>query len=279
MIGISSDSTCDLSPELIAKYGIHIISLSIVMGDKVFKDGQDITPAELFRYVDEHGEICQTAAVNLYEYVEHFQRLREKYDSVVHISLGSGFSSSHQNAKLAALEVPGVYVVDSHNLSTGTGLLVLQAAELVQQGLPAEEVARILQEDAAKVEASFVLDRLDYMARGGRCSAVTAQGARLLKLRPSIEVVDGKMVVGRKFRGKLEKCLLDYVEARLAGRTDLDLTRIFVTHSGCSEEIVEAVKEKVLELAPFEEVLITTAGCTISNHCGPNTLGILFNSA
>lgn len=279
MIGISSDSTCDLSPELIAKYGINIISLSIVMGDKVFKDGQDITPKELFRYVDENGEICQTAAVNVFEYVEHFKGLREKYDAVVHISLGSGFSSSHQNAKLASIEVPGVYVVDSHTLSTGTGLLVLQAAELVEQGHSAEDVARIVQEDAARVEASFVLDRLDYMARGGRCSAVTAQGARLLRLRPSIEVVDGKMVVGRKFRGKLEKCLLDYVESRLGDRTDLDLSRIFITHSGCSEEIVEAVKQKVLELAAFEEVLITTAGCTISNHCGPNTLGILFKSA
>ena len=140
MIGISSDSTCDLSAELIAKYGINIISLSIVMGDKVFKDGQDITPKELFRYVDENGEICQTRG-ECVQYVEHFKGLREKYDAVVHISLGSGFSSSHQNAKLASLEVPGVYVVDSHNLSTGTGLLVLQAAELVEQGHSAEDVA------------------------------------------------------------------------------------------------------------------------------------------
>jgi len=279
MICISSDSTCDLSPELIAKYGIHIIPLSIVMGDKVFKDGQDITPEDLFRYVEENGQTCQTAAVNLFEYVKHFQDLRAKYDAVVHISLGSGFSSSHQNAKLAAMEVDNVYVVDSENLSTGTGLLVCQAAELAAAGHSAEEICSTLQEDAKKIEASFLLNRLDYLARGGRCSAVTAQGARILQLRPCIEVVNGKMVVGRKFRGKLEKCLVDYVMARLKDRADLDRRRIFITHSGCSPAIVEAVTEAVKACADFEEVLETTAGCTISNHCGPNTLGILFKTA
>lgn len=278
MICISSDSTCDLSAELIAKYGIHTIPLSIVVGDRVYKDGRDITPAELFSFV-EHGESCQTAAVNVFEYVEYFQELRKQYEAAVHISLGSGFSSSHQNAKLAAQEVEGVYVVDSQNLSTGTGLLVLQAAELAQAGRSAAEIAEIIAAEAAKVEASFVLSRLDYMAKGGRCSAITAQGARILKLRPSIEVVDGKMVVGRKFRGKLVKCLTDYVQARLEGRTDLDLKRIFITHSGCDPDVVAAVKAEVERWADFDEILETTAGCTISNHCGPDTLGILFKRA
>lgn len=278
MLCISSDSTCDLSAELVAQYGIHTIPLSIVVGDRVFKDGQDIVPEQLFRYV-ESGQACQTAAVNVFEYVKYFQDLRKQYEAVVHISLGSGFSSSHQNAKLAALEVSNVYVVDSQNLSTGTGLLVLQAAELAHAGRSAEEISEIIAADAGKVEASFVLSRLDYMARGGRCSAITAQGARILKLRPSIEVVDGRMVVGRKFRGKLEKCLIDYVEARLIDRTDLDLTRVFITHSGCSPEIVAAVKETVAGCARFSQVLETIAGCTISTHCGPDTLGILFKRA
>ncbi len=278
MICISSDSTCDLSADLIAKFGIHIIPLSIVVGDQVFKDGQDITPEGLFNFV-ENGQSCQTAAVNVFEYIQFFQDLRKKYDAVVHVSLGSGFSSSHQNAKLAALEVPGVHVVDSQSLSTGTGLLVCQAAELAERGFSPEQISEIIARDAGKVEASFVLSRLDYMAKGGRCSAITARGARILKLRPSIEVMDGKMVVGRKFRGKLLKCLTDYVQSRLEGRTDLDLTRVFITHSGCDPEVVEAVRQEVTRWAGFREVLETTAGCTISNHCGPDTLGILFKRA
>jgi len=248
------------------------------VGDRVYKDGRDITPEGLFSFVDA-GENCRTAAVNVFEYIEYFRRLRQTYEKVVHVSLGSGFSSSHQNAKLAAAEVDGIYVVDSENLSTGTGLLVCRAAELAQAGRSAEEICEAVTAAVPKVETSFILSRLDYMAKGGRCSGITAQTARILQLRPCIEVVDGKMVVGRKYRGKLSKCLTEYVRHRLEGRSGLDLSRIFITHTVSDREVVEEVKETLAGLAGFQEVLETTAGCTIANHCGPDTLGILFMRA
>lgn len=275
MVRISADSTCDLSPELVEKFGIVIIPLSITVDDQVFKDGVDLTPAELIAHV-EAGRHCQTGAVNVYEYQKHFQELTAQGDEVVHISLGSGFSSCYNNALLASQDFPGVKVVDSQNLSTGSGHLVYEAALLAAQGKSAAEIAAELERLVPRIDASFIIDQLDYLARGGRCSSITAYGARILRMKPSIEVRDGAMIVGRKYRGNFEKAVKLYVQDRLEQDGNLDPCRAFITPVRCSDELVQAVKSLLEEKDYFEEIIITEAGCTITNHCGPNTLGVLF---
>ena len=275
-IKLTADSTCDLSQELIRKMGVTILPLSILKGDQAYRDGLEIMPQDIYHYTDTTGKTCKTAAVNTADYQEVFEKYSKDYDGLIHISISSEFSSCYQNACLAAEGYPGVHVVDSRNLSTGSGHLVLEAWDRIQAGLEAGEIARQLRELTQKVEASFVIDTLDYLHKGGRCSSVAALGANLLKLKPCIEVRDGKMQVGKKYRGSYDRCILQYVTDRLQGREDLDLHRIFVTHSGCQPQLVEAVKQRVQQLQPFQEVLETTAGCTISSHCGPNTLGVLF---
>ncbi|GFR37869.1 hypothetical protein PRECH8_11650 [Insulibacter thermoxylanivorax] len=276
MIKITADSTCDLSPEIIESLGIQIVPLHIVVGDKTFDDGVNIKPEDIFRYTEEEGIHCKTAAANLFEYTNLFQELSSQYEAVIHINISSEFSSSHQNAKMAAAEFDNVYVVDSRNLSTGSGHLVMDAALMAKEGYSAEEICRKLEETAAKVEASFVIDKLDYLHKGGRCSGLEAFGAKLLQIKPCIEVVDGKMQVGKKYRGNLARCLDNYVKDRLSGRTDIDYSRIFITYSSIPEDVLEKVKESVASFGPFEEIIVTRAGCTITSHCGPNTLGILF---
>ena len=276
MIKISADSTCDLSPEIIEKYDITITPLSIVVGDQTFKDGVDITPRDVFRFVDEENKSCNTTAVNLYEYQRHFQKFASQYEAVIHICIGSGFSSCYHNASLAAQDFSNVYVVDSMNLSSGSGHLVYDAALMASEGMEPQEIFEKLQALVPKIEASFVIDRLDYLAKGGRCSSITAQSARILRLKPCINVIDGKMTVGRKYRGSFEKALQGYVRDRLENRNDIDYSRIFITHPSCKPEIVALVRETIQQYGDFQEIIETRAGCTVSNHCGPNTLGILF---
>lgn len=275
MIKISADSTCDLSAQIIEDYDISLVPVNVIVDEESFRDGVDITPQELFKYVEEEGKSCKTAAVNVFEYQNHFQELSSKYEAVIHISLGSGFSSCHQNAYLAAQNFSNVYVIDSQNLSTGQGHLVYEAARMAREGLEPQKICQKLEEMIPRVETSFVIDQLDYLQKGGRCSVLTAQGAKLLRLKPCIELAEGRMTVGKKYRGSFAKCLEKYVVDRLSNRTDIDYSRIFITHAACSQEIVNMVKETVEKLADFQEVIITEAGCTVSTHCGPNTLGIL----
>lgn len=276
-VKIISDSTCDLSADLLEKYDIAITPLMVTCRDNSYKDGVDITPDDIYAYVAESGKLPKTSAINVGEYIDVFRHWREQGYDIVHFSISSGFSSTYQNACIAAEEVGGVYVVDSQNLSTGQGLLVLRAAEMAEQGADAKTIAETCSALAPCVEASFVVDSIDYLYKGGRCSALAALGANVLKLKPCIEVKDGKMSPGKKYRGKIEKVILDYVVERLKDRTDIDKSRIFITHTRCEESTVNSVREKIKELAPdFEEILETTAGSTITTHCGPNTLGILF---
>ena len=236
-----------------------------------------ITPAEIFAHVANGGELCTTTAVSIGEYQEFFAPFAAEYDGVVHINLGSGFSSSHQNACLAAEEFDNVVAVDSQNLSTGQGLVVLKAVQLAQTAENLNQLKEALEAFTAKVEASFLIDKLEYLAKGGRCSAVAALGANLLNLKPCIDVKNGKMGVSKKYRGKYEKCLPAYVKERLEGREDLDLTMpIFITQTKVSDEGYAAVKDAVKTYGHFDTVYETIAGCTISCHCGPGTLGILF---
>ena len=275
MTRISADSTCDLSADIIEDLGISITPLSITVGDEVFRDGVDIRPKDIFSYVDE-GKTCKTGAVNIFEYQNHFQKLTANGDEVVHICLGSQFSSCYNNALLASRDFSNVTVIDSANLSTGSGHLVYEAARLAAQGMEADKIAVTLEDMVPKIDSSFIIDQLDYLAKGGRCSSVTAQGAKILRLKPSIEVRNGVMIVGRKYRGNFEKAVKLYVLDRLQQNGNLDRSRMFITHAGCHPEIVALVRSLVEENGEFEEIIVTEAGCTISNHCGPNTLGVLF---
>ncbi len=276
-VKITSDSTCDLSPELVAQYDIGILPLLITFGEKAFRDGVDTSPEDIYRYVQETGTLPKTCALNSSEYDEFFRKWTEEGYALVHFCIGGHFSSTCQNAKIAAEQFEQVYVVDSQNLSTGQGLLVLRAAELARQGLSAKEIAEACDALAPKVEASFVLDDLEYLVKGGRCSGVAAFGANLLKLKPCIEVRGGVMEPAKKYRGKIQNVFLEYVTDKLTGREDLDKSRVFITHTRCEPEWVEAALQKVQELAPdFAEVLETTAGATVTTHCGPSTLGVLF---
>ena len=275
-IKIISDSTCDLSPELLAKYDISLVPLIVMKGDQEYQDGLTITPADIFAHVAAGGRLCTTAARSVGFYQETFARYAGEYDGILHVNLSSEFSSSYQNACLAAEEFENVRVVDSRNLSTGQGLVVLKACELAKTAVSLDALKQDLDAFTQRVEASFVVDKLDYLVKGGRCSSAAALGANLLNLKPCIEVKNGKMVVGKKYRGNFTKCLRNYIHDRLQGREDLDPGMVFVTHTTISEECHDTVMEAVRSSGAFEIVCETIAGCTISCHCGPGTLGILF---
>ena len=275
-IKIISDSTCDLSAQLIAENDIALSPLTVVKNDEQFKDGMTITPADIFAHVAAGGALCSTAANSIGEYAEIYEQYAADYDGVIMITLGSGFSTCYQSACLAAEDFPNVRVVDSQNLSTGQGLVVLKACELAKTATDLDALANELRAYTEKVEASFMVDKLDYLVKGGRCSSAAALGANLLNLKPCIEVKGGKMSVGKKYRGNYAKCLGNYVKERLEGRDDIDSGTLFITQTIVSDEAYAAVKSAVAEHGKFDNVYETTAGCTISCHCGPGTLGILF---
>lgn len=275
-IKIMSDSTCDLSQELLEKYDITLVPLTIVKDGKAYADGVTITPAEIYAHVAAGGGLCSTTAMNAGEYAEWFSKYADSYDGIIHVNISSEFSSSYQNACLAAEDFDNVRVVDSRNLSTGQGLVVLQACKYAQECNDLDELQSKLQAFTEKVEASFLLDKLEYMVKGGRCSSAAALGANLLNLKPCIEVKNGKMSVVKKYRGNYAKCLASYVKDRLADRDDLERDTLFVTRTPVSDECQKAVAEAVDAYGDFENIYWTEAGCTVSCHCGPGTLGVLF---
>ena len=273
---ITADSTCDLPKALLDAHNITLMPLTVIKNDEAFKDGVTITPAEIFAHVAAGGALCSTSAPSVGDYMDLFGSLQGTCDGIVHISLGSGFSASYQNACLAAQEFDNVCVVDSMNLSTGQGHVVLKACALAKSAASLEELRSALEAFVPKVEASFLVDKLDFLVKGGRCSSAAALGANLLNLKPCIEVRDGKMTVVKKYRGNYAKCLASYVKERLADREDIDNGTLFVTQTVVSEECYTAVKDAVAAYGSFETVHETVAGCTVSCHCGPGTLGILF---
>lgn len=275
-IKIISDSTCDLSPDLIEKNDIAIVPLIVMKGDEEFLDGATITPAEIFAHVAAGGSLCSTAARSVGIYQDTFSKFADEYEGIIHINIGSGFSSSYQNACLAAEEFENVRVIDSQNLSTGQGLVVLKACELAKTAVSLDELKAQLDAFTSKVEASFLVDKLDYLVKGGRCSSAAALGANLLNLKPCIEVKNGKMAVVKKYRGSYARCLANYIKDRLDGRENVDDQTLFVTRTVVSEECYRAVMEAVRAYGNFEHVYETLAGCTVSCHCGPGTLGVLF---
>ena len=275
-IKIISDGTCDLSQEILEKYDITLVPLTVIKNGETFNDGVNITPDVIYAHVAAGGDLCSTAAVNISEYEDWFAKYADKYDGVIHINISSEFSSSHQNARLAAENFDNVRVIDSRNLSTGQGLVVLEACKLAKSCESLDEIENALNEFTGKVEASFLLDRLEYMVKGGRCSAAAALGANLLNLKPCIEVKNGKMGVVKKYRGNYAKCLANYVKDRLNDRDDLQRDTLFVTRTPVKDDCLEAVKAAVDQYADFETIYWTEAGCTVSCHCGPGTLGVLF---
>lgn len=275
-IKVLSDSTCDLSQQLLQQYDITLVPLTVVKADEQFKDGVTITPADIFNHVASGGSLCSTAAASIGEYEDIFAQYSSDYDGVILVNLGSGFSACHQNACIAAADFPNVRVIDSQNLTTGHGVVVLKACQLAETATDLDALAEELRAFTEKVEASFLVDKLDYLVKGGRCSSAAALGANLLNLKPCIDVKDGKMSVGKKYRGNYSKCLANYVKERFEGREDIDWDTLFVTKTVISDDNYDAVMEAVSTYGHFEQIHETTAGCTISCHCGPGTLGIVF---
>lgn len=276
---LSADSACDIGPILQERYDVKLFQFHILIGDKSYQDGIDIQPEDIYKLWREEGVLPKTAAITPAEYLDHFSRWTKQGYEVVHLNLGTGLTSSHQNAQVAAHKLGNVYPIDAASLSSGFGLLVVKAGELIQAGCSGVEVKRMIDAMHEKTHASFVLDTLEFMKAGGRCSAVTAFGANLLKLKVGIRVDNtkgGSMGVGKKYRGAMEKVLVEYVRDELKGREDLDLDRVFITHSGSPDSDIELAKKEVGKLANFKELFVTRASCSISSHCGPRTLGVLY---
>ncbi|MBQ8339475.1 MAG: DegV family protein [Clostridia bacterium] len=273
---IASDSTSDLNAALIARYNIQILPLSVSLGGKNYTDGVNIDPDTIYAHYEKTGELPKTAAPNVAAFEGFFSRLTADGSAVLFFTISAEMSSTYNNARLAAAEFQNVYPIDTRNLSTGGGLLVVAAAEMAESGVPAAEIAEKVTAMTKNVDASFVIDNLEFLHKGGRCSAVAAIGANLLQLKPCITVHEGKMGVGKKYRGKFGVVLEKYVADRLGDGADVISPIVFVTHAGCDAAVVDACVERVKAIVPDKQVHITRAGCTISSHCGRNTLGVLF---
>ena len=275
---ISADSTCDLPSELIKKYNIVIIPLHVVLGDDVYDDMVNIVPDDIYANFEKTGQLPKTSAVNVQEYIDTFKPYIENGCEIVHIGLGHALSTSFQHAKIAAQEFEGVYPVDSKNLSSGSGLLVLEAAEMAASGMSAAQIAEKIDSMTDKVRCNFVVDKLTYLRAGGRCSALAAMGANLLNIKPCIEVdnKDGSMAVGKKYRGSLSKVLCQYVDNKMIDFNNISKKRAFITHAGIPQETLSELVGLVEKKNYFDEILVSKASCTISSHCGPYTMGLIF---
>lgn len=274
---ITSDSTADLD-RLFSERNIPVTPLTVVIGDREGRDGTDITPDDIYKYFAETQKTPKTAAVSPESYTEFFGKHTANGAEIVHFTISSDMSACYNNACRAAEKFRGVHVIDSHNLSTGIGLQVMYAYDLAEQGLTAAEIAEKVEERKSSVQASFVVDTMDFLYRGGRCGGMSAFFASVLKIHPSIFVdpVQGKMVVGKKYMGNMTKVTLKYVGDTLEKFSDVDPAYVFITHTSASPELVEKVRERILEACPAANVISTVAGSTVTSHCGKGTLGILY---
>lgn len=275
-IKIVADSVCDLSPEIQAKYDIEIHPFIVNLGDDSFRDGVDINTSDIYNYYKSTGKVSKTAASSPAEYQDLFKKWTDAGYDVLFFTISSGFSAAYNNACLAAEDMENVYLIESANLSTGILLEIMAAGDMIESGMEAKQIAEEVRKLVPKVRASFVIDTLEFLWKGGRCSGVTALGANLLKLKPCIEVVDGKMVVGKKYRGNIDKVVPQYIKDRLEASPKVVKRRAFITHTFTDMKVVDEAVKQVKATGKFDEVLTTQAGCTIYTHCGPNTLGVLF---
>lgn len=274
-IVVSCDSTCDLGDELISKNDIRIMPLVIYLGEEQYSDNVDVTTKDIFAYVDKTGVLPKTAARSIYEYQEFFANILKDADAIIHVAFSSEMSSSCSNAQVAAEQLNNVKVVDSKSLSTGYGLLVLKACKLVSLGKSLDEIEKELVDTVPKLQASFIISNLKYLYKGGRCSAVAMFGANLLKIKPSIHVVDGKMGVGKKYMGKFSDTMIKYTNALLEENGEIDKENVFITFSSDENNVSNLVYDLLKEHG-FQNIYKTFAGCTIASHCGPECMGVLF---
>jgi len=278
-VSIITDSTSDLSKELLDKYDITVFPLHIHLGDKEYADGIDITPEEIYRWSEEQKEIPKTSALSLYDAKEYLKKALEKSEEVIVFCISETMSSCCSVMHMAVVELEAedkVFVVDSKNLSTGIGLQILEAARLAEEGYKAGEIVEYIEKMQPQVHSSFVVDNLTFLHRGGRCSGVAALAGNTLKLHPCIFVLNGKMQAGKKYRGKMDKVILNYVEDLKPELSKAKKDHIFITHSGCEKELIETIRQELEELHYFENIHITQAGGVIASHCGPGTLGVLY---
>ena len=276
MIRITSDSTCDLG-ELVKKHGIALMPLKVILDTESFKDGVDIAPKDIFAFVAKTKMLPKTSAPSIEDFVEFFTRQLKDADEVIHFTISGKASASYSCAATAAKEFGGrVRVVDSYALSSGQGLLVMKAIDLLGEGKSAAEIEETVNALKEKVNTSFVPDRLDYLYKGGRCSKMEMYGANILKIHPMIDMKDGQLGVKKKYRGKMTVCIKSYIEELKAEYPVYDKTRCFITHSSADAELVELAREMVQSEFDFDEVVETVAGSVITGHCGRNTLGVLF---
>ncbi len=273
-IAISVESTNDLSKELLLKYDIKVIPYHINLNNKEILDGE-ISAQEMFDIVDEIKTLPKTNAVNEFEFVEYFQNIKKEYDAIIHISLSSALSSTCANAMRAAQNVENVYIIDSQTLSTGIGLLAIYARELANEGLDVSLIAQKVQDKVNNVQASFVIERLDYLHKGGRCNLFALFGATLFKIRPRIVVKNGKMSSDKKYKGSMAKVVKKYCEDVLEEYPNAELDKVFITYTTATQDMIEQARAVLVEKG-FKNIYETHAGCTIASHCGANTLGILF---
>jgi DegV family protein with EDD domain len=279
MVKVVSDSTCDLSPKLVERYGVSIIPLHILLGEKEYEDGRNINPDEIFKWSDENKTTPKTSAPSMETVISVMKPLLEQGDELVCFAISEDMSTSANVMRIAADELGAsdkVHVIDSMNLSTGIGLLVVEAAIMANKGKSSPEILDKINQLIPLVRASFVVDTLLYLYRGGRCSGLSAMVGSALKLHPMISVVDGKMIAGKKYRGNLSKVITNYTKDLESALKGAKKDRVFITHSGCDKEIVDEVKNYLASLHVFKEILETRAGGVVSSHCGPGTLGVLF---
>ena len=278
-VKIIADSTCDLSKDLLEKYDISVLPLHIVLGDKEYKDGLEITPDEIYEWSNANKEAPKTSAAAISDTIDIYSKYLKSYDEIICFSISGQMSTTVNVMRMAAEELDSedkIHIIDSENLSTGGGLLVIEAAIMAKEGKSGIEIVESINELKPFVRASFIVDTLTFLHRGGRCSGVAALAGGALKLHPKIVVENGGMKPDKKYRGKMNSAILSYVKDLEPQIKNAKTDRVFITHSGCEEEIIESVCQYLEELGHFEEILITRAGGVISSHCGPGTLGVLF---
>lgn len=279
MIRIVADSTCDLSKELIEEYDISIVPLHIVLGEKEYLDGKEISPDEIYDWADAKEDTPKTSAVGFEQALDLMQSMEGTEDEMIIFTISAKMSTTANVFRMAAEELEledRVTVMDCQNLSTGTGLMVVKAAELANAGKSRSEICEYIEATKAKVRASFVVDTLTYLHRGGRCSSISALAGGVLKLHPKIVVENGSMSADKKYRGKMDRVILDYVKEMEEEMKSADKSLVFITHSGCEQSIIDNVYSYIKELDYFDRIEITRAGGVISSHCGPGTLGVLY---
>ena len=278
-VKIIADSTCDLSKDLLEKYDISVVPLHIVLGDKEYKDGLEISPDEIYEWSNSNKEAPKTSAAAISDTIDIYSKYLKSFDEIICFSISGQMSTTVNVMRMAAEELDSedrIHIIDSENLSTGGGLLVIEAAIMAKEGKIAKEIVEAVNQLKPYVRASFIVDTLTFLHRGGRCSGVAALAGGALKLHPKIVVENGGMKPDKKYRGKMNSAILTYVKDLEPQIQNAKSDRVFITHSGCEKETIESVRQYLSELGHFEEILITRAGGVISSHCGPGTLGVLF---